>query len=52
MCPVWYLCIQYVKPWPYSNIKSCCPQVVHVFTSRYHSTLLGDTMFYTKGVFA
>ena len=49
MCPVWCLCIQYVKPWPYSNIRFCCPQFVHVFTSRLDSTLLGDTMFYTNG---
>ena len=33
-----------------SDIRSCCRQSAHVFTSRYDSTLLGRAFFYTKGV--
>ena len=47
-------CVQYAKPWPHSDIKSCCCQSTHdhVFTSSYDSTLLGRNFFYTEGVFA
>ena len=42
--------VQYAKPWPYSDTIACCRQYVHVFTSRYDSTLLGCT-FFTLNVF-
>ena len=29
MCPVWFLFVQYAKPWLYSDIKSCSSQSVH-----------------------
>ena len=41
MYTVKYLCIQYAKPWPHSDIRSCCRQSLLTFTSRYDSTLLG-----------
>ena len=40
--------VQYTKPWPYSNIISCCHQSVHAFTFRYNSTLLGHSIFPPK----
>ena len=46
-CPVYYLCVQYAKPWPHCD---CC-QSLHAFTLRYNSTL-GLAIFYTEGVFA
>ena len=46
-----YLCVQYAKPWPYSDIRFCYHQSIHAFTSRYDSTYLAAP-FYTKGVFA
>ena len=42
MCLVYYLCIHYAKPWPYSVIISCCRSL------RYDSTLLGLTYFTLK----
>ena len=45
-----FSCVQYVKPWPHSDIRSCCHQSAHVFTSRYDSTLLGR-IFFTPKVF-
>ena len=47
---VYYLCIQYGKPWPHSDIISCYCQSFHAFTSTYDCTLLGHVIFYTKGV--
>ena len=44
------LCIQYAKPWPHSNIRSCCRQSLHTFTFRYDSTLLGCVFFYAECV--
>ena len=41
-------CVQYAKPWPHSDIKSCYRQSAHVFTSRYDSTLLGHAFFTPK----
>ena len=41
-------CVQYAKPWPYFDIRSCCRQSVRVFTSRYDSTLLGHAFFTPK----
>ena len=41
---------QYAKPWPHSDIRSCCHQSLHAFTSRYDSTLLGCIFLYAKGV--
>ena len=43
-----YICIQYAKPWPYSDIRSC-RQSLHAFIFRYDSTLLGRAIFYTEG---
>ena len=40
----------YAKPWPHSDIRSCCCQFLYAFTSRYDSTLLG-LVFYTAKVF-
>ena len=37
MSPMLYLCVQYAKPWPYSNVVPRCHQSVHAFTSRYNS---------------
>ena len=31
MYPVEYLCIQYAKPWPYSDIRSCCCRSLQAF---------------------
>ena len=42
------LCIHYAKPWPHSDIRSCCYLSLHAFTSRYDSTLLGLVFFTTK----
>ena len=50
MCPVWYLCTQYVKPWPYTDIRSCCHRSLHAFTFRHDSTVLGRATFYTESV--
>ena len=44
------LCIQYAKPCSHSDIRSCCRQSLHTFTSRYDSTLLGR-IFFTPKVF-
>ena len=41
-------CVQYAKPWPHSDIKSCCRQSTYVFTSRYDSTLLGRAFLTLK----
>ena len=41
------VCIQYAKPWLHSDIRSCCRQFLHAFT-----TLFGHTFFYTEGVLA
>ena len=41
-------CVQYARPWPHSDIRSCCRQSAHVFTSRYDSTLLGHAFFTPK----
>ena len=38
------------KPWPYSDIRSCCQQSVHVVIFRYDSTLLSST-FLHQGYF-
>ena len=38
------------KPWPYSDIRSCCHQSVHAFTSRYDSTLLDCTFLHRRCV--
>ena len=35
-------------PWLYSDVRSCCCQSVHAFTSMYDSTLLGCTIFTQK----
>ena len=43
------MCSVCLAPWLYSDIRSCCRQSIHAFTSKYDSTLLGYT-FYTKGV--
>ena len=42
MCPVQCtrVCVQFAKPWPHSDIRFCCHQSAHVFTSRYDSILL------------
>ena len=45
-----FSCVQYAKPWPHSDIRSCFRQSAHVFTSRYDSTLLGRA-FFTPMVF-
>ena len=50
MCPG-SICVQYTKPRLHSDIRSCCRQSTHVFTSRYDSTLLGHAFFTTKVVF-
>ena len=42
------LCIQYAKPWPHSDIRSCCHLSLHAFTSRYDFTLLGHVFFMLK----
>ena len=46
------ICSIYKAPWPYCDIRSCCHQSVHAFTSRYDSTLLGCTFVFTDVVFA
>ena len=45
---VYSMCIQYAKPWPFSDIKSYFHQYLHAFTSRYDSTLLGRIFFTPK----
>ena len=44
--------IQYAMPWLHCDhdIRSCCRQSLHVFTSRYDSILL-DCIFFTPNVF-
>ena len=49
---VWYLCVQYVKPLLHFDIRPCCHQSVHAFTSWYDSPLFDCTFFTLKGVFA
>ena len=46
------ICIQYAKPWPYCDVRSCCHRSLHAFTFKYDFTLLGHAIFYTEGVFA
>ena len=41
-----FMC-QCSKPWPHSDIRSCCQQSVCVFTSMYDSTLL-DHLYYAE----
>ena len=48
MCPAQYSGVQYAKPWPYFDIRYCCFQSVHSFTSRYDSTFFGCTFFTLK----
>ena len=48
MCPIQYLCIQYAKPWPHCDIRTCCHRCLHAFTFRYDSTLLGHIIFTLK----
>ena len=48
MCLVYSACVQYARPWPHSDIRSCCRQSAHVFNSRYDSTLLGRAFFTPK----
>ena len=50
MCPVLYSSTQYVKPWPHSDIRSCCHQPLHAlnFTFMYDSTLLGHTFLHQR----
>ena len=45
-----YLCLQYAKPWPHSDIRSCCHRLLHTFTFSYNYILLA-IIFYTEGVF-
>ena len=42
MCPVQYLYIQYIKPCPHSDMRSCCLRSFHAFTSKDDSVLLGN----------
>ena len=41
-----FMC-QCSKPWPHSDIRSCCHQSVCVFTFMYDSTLL-DRLYYAE----
>ena len=42
------MCSVCQAPWPYSDIRSCCRQSLHAFTSRYDSTLLGRTFLHRR----
>ena len=44
-------CVQYAKPWPHSDIKSCSRRSTHVFTPGMILLYLAAP-FLTKGVFA
>ena len=49
MCPVYSINVfSMLSPWPYSDIRSCCRQSLHAFTSRYDSTLLGRTFLHQR----
>ena len=41
-----YVFTEYAKAlWPYSDVRPCCHQSVHAFTSRYDSSLLARAWF-------
>ena len=45
---VWYLCVQYVKPLLHFDIRPCCHQSAHAFTSWYGSPLLDCTFLHWR----